>query len=757
MLINDPAQFLPGFTITGNVIGTDASGTLNLGNQGFNFGVIRRGGGLVVLGDGPVTIGGAAGTGNIIAYNYDGFYTEGFAGKTVLENSFYCNSDRGIRLEFGANNNILPPAILCLQGSTLIGTAPPGQLIYLYRHDDSGCVGVPCQGKTYIDRIGADVTGMWSYDVSAWPGARFTAIAEDSNGNSSEFAECILDPNVMAMNIGPYCPEDTIFLFAELDTAVGNVDFLWFGPNGYTSSDQNPIDATVGGLYLVVANILGCGADSAYTDVVVYPESRDTISAICIGDSVIVNGVVYNEGNLLGIETIAGASPFGCDSVIFIDLEYRNAVRGRIFSTRPRACPGDTVAFWFDLQLANGPHDVIYTTGNGSQDTVFGIFDGHQEVVVVGSDVHFEILDIISTQTQCPPVIQASDSILVSDLMIAPIVTDYDGFGVSCFGANDGMISLNVSGAAGVVNYRWNLAALNGDIAMQLSAGAYAVTVTDAVGCRFEFDTVITQPARFETSLFIDPTTCAGVNDGALIIDAILGGRGTVEYSLNGSAFSPVGSLPLELGSLPAGPVQLTLRDSALCGQSFSLIVPLGETPGIDLGGDRSIFSGDSVLLNFESTLNPIGIQWGPLSVLSCSTCPSTFAFPPNDQYITLTLVDDEGCTATDSIMIFVFVPKQVFIPTVFSPNGDGINDRFYIQAGEFAVSVDYLLIADRWGDVVFERTGSPSIPVNDPNEGWDGTLGGKPMFPAVYTYLTRIRFTDNQVLPFSGTITLVR
>jgi gliding motility-associated-like protein len=217
-----------------------------------------------------------------------------------------------------------------------------------------------------------------------------------------------------------------------------------------------------------------------------------------------------------------------------------------------------------------------------------------------------------------------------------------------------------------------------------------------------------------------------------------------------------VDSVPFQIGGLASGSVQLMLRDSALCGQDFSLVVPLGETPGIDLGGDRSIFSGDSVLLDFESTLDPVSIQWGPMSVLSCSTCPSTFAYPPNDQYVTLTVVDAEGCTATDSIMIFVFVPKQIFIPTVFSPNGDGINDFFYIQGGEFAVSVDYLLVADRWGDVVYE-IGGPMVPVNDPNFGWDGTLGGKPMFPAVFTYLTRIRFTDGQVLPFSGTVTLVR
>jgi len=138
---------------------------------------------------------------------------------------------------------------------------------------------------------------------------------------------------------------------------------------------------------------------------------------------------------------------------------------------------------------------------------------------------------------------------------------------------------------------------------------------------------------------------------------------------------------------------------------------------------------------------------------VSCPTCPSTYAFPAESQYITLTLTDSSGCTATDSILILVFVPKKVFIPNVFSPNDDNINDVFYLQANDFAIEVEYLIVADRWGDVVFEKH---NFPINDPGFGWDGTLDGKKMFPAVYTYLARIRFTD-EVVPYSGTVTLIR
>ncbi len=425
--IADPAKFQPGFAITGNVIGTDDSGTMNLGNLGFTFGGTQLGGGITLLGQGPISIGGAGGLSNIIAFNYNGVYTTIDDRKTILENSFYCNSNKGIALDFNANKGILPPAILCLQGSNLVGTAPPGMMVDIYLHDATGCANAPCQGKTLLSRVTADVTGMWSYNVAAWPGARFTAIAQDANGNSSEFADCILDPNVNASNGGPYCPGDSIFLFATLDTAAGNVTFEWFGPGGYTSNQQNPVDATMPGTYLVVADIMGCGADSATTDVMVYPLATDTIRDICIGDSVVVNGHVYNLSNLNGEEVLPGAGQYGCDSLVVIDLQYTNGVAARIYATHANACRGDSVDYWFNLELVNGPFDVVYTTGLGPPDTLYGIFDGHMESLVATSDIHFDILDVISPMTSCAPIIFPSDSIMVSMLDISPVVKTMAG------------------------------------------------------------------------------------------------------------------------------------------------------------------------------------------------------------------------------------------------------------------------------------------------------------------------------------------
>jgi gliding motility-associated-like protein len=630
-------------------------------------------------------------------------------------------------------------------------------MIDLYRHDASLCPDVLCQGRTLLGQTITGPDGMWSFDVSAWPGSEFTAIAQDAMGNSSEFSACVLDPNVIASNTGPFCLGDTIFLFSMLDTAVGNVTFQWFGPNGYTSTMQNPVDAVDSGRYTVVADIMGCGADTAFTDVEIYPIASDTLRQLCIEDSIVVNGTVYNANNPFGIEVLEDVTQNGCDSIVVVALEFDFSLSANIFSTLPRACFGDSVSYWFNIVQngvgGGGPFDVVYTAG-GQPDTAFGIYDGHSQKVEVISDIHFEVLEVITDQTICTPRINVSDSIMVSALNISPIVTNYDGFGVSCFGENDGMITLNVTGSIGAVNYDWNLSALNGDLVSNLTAGNYAVTVSDEAGCTLTFDTLLTQPPMFESITRTQATTCAGINDGVIFVDAILGARGPVEYSIDGGPFVPVSALPLQISGLSPGVTNMVLRDTSGCTDDLSIFVPLGETPGVDLGTERSILSGDSVLLNYSTSLIAQQIAWDPSAVVSCATCPVTYAFPSQSQFISVTLIDSSGCVASDSVLILVFVPKQIYIPNVFSPNGDNINDVFYLQSNLFALDIEYLIIADRWGNVVFEKT---NFPINDPAYGWDGTLDGKDMFPAVFTYLARIRFSDGEVVPHSGTVTLIR
>jgi gliding motility-associated-like protein len=89
----------------------------------------------------------------------------------------------------------------------------------------------------------------------------------------------------------------------------------------------------------------------------------------------------------------------------------------------------------------------------------------------------------------------------------------------------------------------------------------------------------------------------------------------------------------------------------------------------------------------------------------------------------------------------------------VFTPNGDGSNDRFYPQ-GMSNYQVQHFMIYNRWGEVVFSAS---NIAVNDASAGWDGTFKGDQLKPDVYVYVMDAQCQNGQKVIMRGDITLIR
>jgi gliding motility-associated-like protein len=116
-----------------------------------------------------------------------------------------------------------------------------------------------------------------------------------------------------------------------------------------------------------------------------------------------------------------------------------------------------------------------------------------------------------------------------------------------------------------------------------------------------------------------------------------------------------------------------------------------------------------------------------------------------------------EGCKFRDSIVIVVnnCTPFSVFVPNVFSPNGDGVNDKvkpFFND--EFEVVGQYSFqIFTRWGELVFATT--------DKNGAWDGTVRNQTIDNDVFVYVVQVIYQDfkgvQQKTKLSGDVTLVR
>mgnify|MGYP006149720595 FL=1 len=165
------------------------------------------------------------------------------------------------------------------------------------------------------------------------------------------------------------------------------------------------------------------------------------------------------------------------------------------------------------------------------------------------------------------------------------------------------------------------------------------------------------------------------------------------------------------------------------------------------------------LVANSTSTTPIIAHFWNPDSVINfndCSdpaNCSTPYAAPRSTTLYTVTVMNADSCTASDTITIYVTNELSAFIPTVFTPNGDGLNDRF-----EFDIlGADHIevTIFDRWGGKVYYNPSQPNG-ITGAN-GWDGTKDGKTLSTDTYVYTVYVTYFDNAPEVYTGTVTIMK
>jgi gliding motility-associated-like protein len=150
----------------------------------------------------------------------------------------------------------------------------------------------------------------------------------------------------------------------------------------------------------------------------------------------------------------------------------------------------------------------------------------------------------------------------------------------------------------------------------------------------------------------------------------------------------------------------------------------------------------------------PVSFSWSPSEDLSCPDCPNPEATPPNTTTYRVTVTDPNGCTALDSVTVFVEKVRDLFAPNAFTPNEDGNNDFFTIFGGPGAEKINILRIYNRWGNQVFEAR---DVPLNTALYGWDGSQRGKLLPPDVFAYYAEVQFIDREIVLIKGDVPIVR
>ena len=325
---------------------------------------------------------------------------------------------------------------------------------------------------------------------------------------------------------------------------------------------------------------------------------------------------------------------------------------------------------------------------------------------------------------------------------------------ISCFGAGDGSIRTVVAGGTLPYRYDWSNGTPDADLD-SLGPGSYRLQLSDANGCRATATVDLVSPRELVLRATVRAGTCGGVTSGRIDLEAF-GGQPPYGYALDGAQYGPTPSFT----GVNRGEHRVLVRDAAACTASTTVTVDNGPQLRVDLGEDVDLSFGDSVLLRPAVTgaTGPVDYFWqeSDPGTLSCLTCPAPLALPPYAVRYRVSVTDSLGCSAEDELTVRVEKIREVAVPTGFSPNGDGRNDRLLVH-GRPGTRVEELQVFDRWNGQVY-RDAAGEWPVNDPNRGWDGRgPGGKEMNAGVYLFKLTVIYPDGSRETLNGQTTLIR
>ena len=251
--------------------------------------------------------------------------------------------------------------------------------------------------------------------------------------------------------------------------------------------------------------------------------------------------------------------------------------------------------------------------------------------------------------------------------------------------------------------------------------GAFTITATDLFGCTGASAPVTLIPVP-PVAVTLDslPPVC-GANAPAYTLRGSPAGGEYAGPGLLGSVFSPkragVGSFVLTY----------TVKPAPEClGVVASRTAVVSVIPTINLADTLTTYRGNTFALTPTLTGNPNQFLWSSAQYLdNAHVAQPTVQNIRQDIVYTLYVANASGCEARDTIRITVI--DGVGVPDAFSPNNDGMNDR-WVLSGIRAFPDALITVFNRWGEVIYQsKRGYP--------EPFDGTQNGTPLPAGMYAY----------------------
>ena len=319
----------------------------------------------------------------------------------------------------------------------------------------------------------------------------------------------------------------------------------------------------------------------------------------------------------------------------------------------------------------------------------------------------------------------------------------------TCAGDVNGQITLANLAGAGTIQYSWLDGPL-GPSRQGLAPGNYTYNAVDQKGCSITESITLTDPQPLAIDdIFTLNVRCSNEQNGFALVD-VSGGTGPIELIVerNGSIFN--------IDTLGLGLYDLTVRDSVGCTLTDNFQIGGPGPVSVSLSGDTLVRLGELAnhLVSYQGDNATFSLTYNDVAIDTLLNMGRLNWSPPGEGLLVATVIDENGCEASQSIFVRLQSRDMEFFPNAFSPNEDGVNDRFGPALDPAIIAFDQFIIADRWGNILYQIQDCPIDPSG--TCFWDGTAKGKFLDTGVYAYYAVLRLIDGTTIDRRGEVTLV-
>ena len=450
------------------------------------------------------------------------------------------------------------------------------------------------------------------------------------------------------------------------------------------------------------------------------------------------------------------------------DLEVQNQVNGCVNSTSftvledidvpevylstPDVLDCDTEEVFINAELngvSTGPYNAVWSTNTG---LILGA--NNMLEVTVGSAGVYQ-LSVVNTSNSCV----TSTYVNVEEDIQYPIVDAGVDLVFPCF---EDEVNLNafVQSASGQYTTEWTTtdgSIINGIQSLAPAVaepGVYIISVVDpSNGCISVDEVRVQEELPFEIEVLDEQPPCFD-DYGSILVAELTPATGPFVYSINGgNSFGPES----EFQYLNPGEYSVVVQDFNGCWSKTKEVLISNPTQ-LTLQTDVDVFveQGESYQLNATVNYNfdeISSIVWFPAEGLDCTDCLDPIFEGNSTTTYEIEVTTLNGCVERSMVTIFVDKTPKVFIPNIFTPDGEGSNDIFMITADPETVElVKNFEIYDRWGEKMLCLE---YFQPNDPSYGWDGIFNGRICDPGVFIYFAEIIMKDGRIEKFKGDLTI--